>query len=151
MLFVSRILALLPTKFERILRRANIKVYHSSQMKIHQLLFSNKDKANNVSKPGVYRIPCVNVAKCTLVKHDETWLQDKKNIWIVADKVKLRKLNSIVKHALKKDHRFLWRECPLVLQSVILFNDLWFTFCCHFARFFANTAPAIFWVRNWYK
>ena len=27
-------------------------------MKIYQLLFSHKDKTNNVSKPGVYLIPC---------------------------------------------------------------------------------------------
>lgn len=52
----------------------NIKVYHSAQVKMHQLLFSPKDKTNNVSKPGVYRIPC----ECTLVKQVETWPQKKR-------------------------------------------------------------------------
>ena len=45
-------------KIEHIIRRANIKVYHSSQIKTHQLLFSHKDKTNNISKPGLYHIPC---------------------------------------------------------------------------------------------
>ena len=73
-------------KIERILRRANIKVYYSSLVKIHQLLFSHKDKTNNVSKPGVYRIPC----ECGEVYIGETGLQYKKNIWVVAEKVKSR-------------------------------------------------------------
>ena len=47
----------------RILRSINIKVYQSSNQKIHQTLLSHKDKTCTNKKPGVYRIPC----ECGLV------------------------------------------------------------------------------------
>ena len=50
-------------RIERILRSNNIEVYHSSNQKIHQILFSHKDKTDANQKPGVYRIPC----ECRLV------------------------------------------------------------------------------------
>ena len=57
-------------RIERILHSNNIKVYHSSKQKIHQILFSHKDKTDVNQKPGVYRIH-VNADWFTLEKPDE--------------------------------------------------------------------------------
>ena len=89
-------------KIERILHRANIKVYRGSQMKMHQLLFSHKGKFNNVSKPGVYRIPC----ECVEVYIGETGRN-------LTTRQKGQE-SSVVKHAWEKGHNTLWKDCALV-------------------------------------
>ena len=45
-------------QIERILASSGIKVYHCSNQKIYQLLYTHKDKTDINLKPGVYRIPC---------------------------------------------------------------------------------------------
>ena len=81
-------------------------------MKImHELLFSHKGKAN-VSKSGVYCIPC----EC-----GETYIGERGRNLTTRQKEHLDccrrgqvKKFSIAKHAWEKDHRFLWKDSTLI-------------------------------------
>ena len=55
-------------KIERILKKAGIHLYHSSENKLFRSLCIHKDTINEFQKPGVYRIPC----ECGLVYIGET-------------------------------------------------------------------------------
>ena len=55
-------------RLKRILHSNNIKVYHSSHQKIHQILYSRKDKTNANLKPDAHRILC----ECSVVYIGET-------------------------------------------------------------------------------
>ena len=43
---------------ERILKKAGIQLYHSSENKLFRSPCTHKDNVNEFLKPGVYRIPC---------------------------------------------------------------------------------------------
>ena len=93
-------------RIERILRLNNIKVYHSSNQKIHQILFSHKDKT------GVYRIPC----ECGLVYIGETGRnltirQKEHHNCCVKEKCEI---SAIAKHAWTYDHRINWDKSVLL-------------------------------------
>ena len=79
---------------------------------MHQLFFSHKDKANNVSKPGVYRIPC----ECGEVYIGETGrnLTTRRKEHLDCCRKGQVEKSSVAKHAWEKDHRILWKGCILV-------------------------------------
>ena len=51
-------LAKISHQIERILVLFGIKIYHCSNQKVYQLLYTHKDTTENNLKPSVYRIPC---------------------------------------------------------------------------------------------
>ena len=98
-------------KIERILRRANIKEYHSPQMNMHGLLFSLKDKYINVSKPCVYRIPC-ECGEVYIGEAGRNLTTRQKEHLDCGRKGQVEK-SSVAKHVWEKDHSILWNDCTL--------------------------------------
>ena len=95
-------------KIERILKKAGIQLYHSSENKLFRSLCTHKDSANEFQKTGVYRIPC----ECGLVYIGETGrnlslrLKEHKTN---CEKAELEK-SAVAKHSWTNDHRIKWNE-----------------------------------------
>ena len=100
-------------QIERILASSGIKVYHCSNQKIYQLLYTHKDKTDRNLKPGVYRIPCT----CGKVYIGETSRNLKVRQKEHKDcclKCQLDK-SALAKHAWENDHPIKWDDSELLV------------------------------------
>ena len=99
-------------QIERILASSGIKVYHCSNQKIYQLLYTHKDKTDINLKPGVYRIPCT----CGKVYIGETGRnlkvrqKEHKDCCLKCQSDK----SALAKHAWENDHPIKWDDSELL-------------------------------------
>ena len=100
-------------QIERILASFGIKVYHCSNQKVYQLLYTHKDLTDTNLKPGIYRIPCT----CGKVYIGETGRNLKirqKEHKDCCRKCQLDK-SALAKHSWENDHLVKWDESELLV------------------------------------
>lgn len=100
---------------ERILSESAIKVYYTTPNKLHQQLYTHKDKTERNLLPGIYRIPC----ECGLVYIGETGrnLSVRLKEHLACCSKGQTEKSSVAKHTWTTDHRILWKETSLICQE----------------------------------
>ena len=99
-------------QIQRILQKQDIRVFHTTPLKIHNLLHSHKDRLEPECRPGVYRIPC----QCGKVYIGETGrdlptrLKEHRAHGRRGDYDK----SAIVKHSHTTDHKIYWDQAQLI-------------------------------------